>query len=75
MTPQAKAPLVERHPPVILEPRSVSIALAAKALGISERSAWEETKTGGLRSFRYGSRVLIPVAALDEWLAAHEVAS
>lgn len=68
-------PKVDRHPPVILEPRSVGVALAAKALGISEASAWAEQKSGALRSFRYGTRVLIPVAALDEWLAARERAS
>jgi excisionase family DNA binding protein len=75
VTGRPKAPLVERTPPVILEPRSVKVSLAAAALGISERSCWDEVKSGRLRSFRYGTRVLIPVAALDEWLKAHEVAS
>lgn len=64
------APRVERHPPVILEPRSVGVALAGKALGISERATWSEIRSGRLRSFKYGSRTLVPVAALDEWLAA-----
>jgi excisionase family DNA binding protein len=72
VTGRPKAPLVERTPPVILEPRSVKVSLAAAALGISERSAWDEVKSGRLRSFRYGTRVLVPVAALDEWLKARD---
>lgn len=56
-----------------LEPRAVDVLAAAKALSISRSKCWQEVRRAGrLRSIRYERRVLIPVAALDEWLAAHE---
>jgi excisionase family DNA binding protein len=61
---------VQRFPPVVLEPRSVDVFTAAKALGLSEHSCREEIAAGRLRTFRYGVKILVPVAALDEWLAA-----
>jgi excisionase family DNA binding protein len=64
-------PAVDRHPPVIPEPRLVGVKLAARALGISEHSVWREVRDVRLRSFKYGTRTLIPVTALDEWVAAH----
>lgn len=72
MARQTMAPMVEKHPPVILEPRSVKVPTAAKALGISETKAWEEVASGALRSFKYGQLRLVPVDALDEWVNAHK---
>lgn len=42
---------------------------AATALGISRAKVYEELAAGRLRSVKSGKRRLIPVAALDEWLA------
>lgn len=59
-------------PSADIEPRSVKVPIAAKALGIAVSSCWAEVNAKRLRSFRYGRSVLIPVAALDEWIAARE---
>jgi excisionase family DNA binding protein len=59
-------------PSADIEPRSVKVPVAAKALGIAVSSCWSEVKAGRLRSFRYGRSVLIPVAALEEWIADRE---
>ena len=42
---------------------------AAESLGISRAKVYEELAAGRLRSVRSGKRRLIPVGALDEWLA------
>jgi excisionase family DNA binding protein len=42
---------------------------AAQALGISRAKLYEELASGRLRSVKSGKRRLIPVGALDEWLA------
>ena len=52
--------------------RVVSPAEAAQSLGLSERAVYTELQANRLRSFKSGRRRLIPVAALDEWVALHE---
>lgn len=66
---------VDWHPPVVLEPRSVDVPTAAAALGLGEDVVWAEVHAGNLRHIRHGRRVLIPVPALDEWVAEKERAS
>ncbi|MCA9251802.1 MAG: helix-turn-helix domain-containing protein [Phycisphaerales bacterium] len=41
---------------------------AAKALGIGERLLWTYTNMGVIPHVRIGSRIVYPVAALEQWL-------
>lgn len=41
-------------------------------LGIGRTRLYDEIASGALRSFRLGRRRMIPVAALEDWLAARE---
>lgn len=43
---------------------SVSVAEAARRLGVSERTAWLWVRNGTLPSFRLGGRRLVPVEQL-----------
>jgi excisionase family DNA binding protein len=72
VTTPIRPPVVDLHPVVVIRPNAVSVAVAAQALGISEDSVYTEIRTGTLRHFRYGKRILIPVTALDEWVEARE---
>jgi excisionase family DNA binding protein len=49
---------------------AVSVPEAAASLGLSIRSTWTLVSTGRLRSIRAGRRVLVPTAALGEFIAA-----
>ena len=51
----------------------VSVTDASRALGVSRSFAYELVAAGVLRSIRLGRRVLIPVAALEDLLAAGNV--
>lgn len=42
---------------------------AARALGISERTLWDWTRTEGLPHVRIGNVVLYPVGCVKQWLA------
>ena len=42
---------------------------AAKAIGIGERLLWTHTNMGRIPHVRIGSRIVYPVAALEQWLA------
>ena len=53
-----------------LEPLSVSTAEAARLLGVSRPTIYELIQNGGLPWFKVGTRTLIPVAGLREWVAA-----
>ena len=50
------------------EPLTLSVEEAANALGIGRGSAYELIRTGQLRTVRVGRRVLIPKAAVREFL-------
>lgn len=52
------------------QPLALSVSDAAKRLGIGRNSAYEAIKRGELPHLKVGRRVLIPVAALERWLAA-----
>ncbi len=41
---------------------------AAKALGISQRSLWQKTKSGEIPHTTLGRTILYPVEALRDWL-------
>lgn len=50
--------------------RSVRVEAAAQALGISPAFAWRLVASGELGSFKVGRRRLVPVAAIDAYVAA-----
>jgi excisionase family DNA binding protein len=52
------------------EPLSVGVNDAADMIGISRANVYNEIKIGRLKTFRFGSRRLIPMTALKEWLDA-----
>jgi excisionase family DNA binding protein len=55
--------------PVDAERKTLSITEAAKALGISRSFAYEAAREGKIPVIRLGTRMLVPVAALDRMLA------
>lgn len=48
---------------------TLSIAEAAKTLGIGRSAAYEAARTGDLPTIRIGKRILVPIAALEKLLA------
>ena len=50
-------------------PRVLRVEEAARALGIGRSLVYDLIRSGHLRSFKVGSRRLIPVAAIDETIA------
>lgn len=63
---------VREHLAEHVEPRLLSVEAAAAALAIGRTKAFELVESGALRSLKVGTRRLIPVAALDEFVAALE---
>jgi len=53
-----------------LEPLSVSTSEAARLLGVSRPTIYDLMQNGGLPWFKVGTRTLLPVAGLKEWVAA-----
>ena len=51
------------------EPLTLSVPAAAKILGVSRNSAYTAVHTGHIPSIRFGSRILIPRAALDRMIS------
>lgn len=51
-----------------LEPLAVSAAEAARLLGVSRPTLYQLLNQSDFPSFRVGSRVLISVAGLQEWI-------
>ena len=51
-----------------LEPLAVSAAEAARLLGVSRPTLYQLLNRADFPSFRVGSRVLISVAGLQEWI-------
>ena len=45
---------------------------AARALGVSERWLWEQTKAGEIPRVKIGNTVLYYVASLEGWLRSRE---
>ena len=57
------------------EPKSVTLTEAAARHQVSERTLERRIKSGELPSIRVGRRLLIPVAALDEYFSDQRRAS
>ncbi len=51
---------------------TLTVAEAAKALGISRGLAYEMAKAGEIPSIRLGKRVLVPQRALERFLERHD---
>lgn len=58
--------------PEAQECRTMSVAAAAKILGISRTTAYECVRSGDLPSVRMGGRILIPTQRIERLLAASE---
>lgn len=56
--------------PTRTSPRVLRVEEAARALGIGRSLVYDLIRSGRLRSFKVGSRRLIPAAAIDETIAA-----
>ncbi|RZU72026.1 AlpA family transcriptional regulator [Micromonospora kangleipakensis] len=50
----------------LITPRVLRVEEAARALGIGRSLTYDLIRSGQLRSFKVGSRRLIPAAAIDE---------
>ena len=56
---------------IIRPPKSVySVSEAASALGISRSKMYELVKIEGFPVLHIGTRILIPIKALDNWIEA-----
>ena len=53
--------------------RAVSVEQSAQFIGVGRSLAWQLVKEGKLRSVRAGHRVLVPLTAIDEFLAGQSV--
>ena len=51
------------------ERKTVTVEEAARVIGWSRVKAYEAVKQGVLPAIRFGRRIVVPVAALDNWLA------
>lgn len=51
------------------ESLALSIKAVAKILGLSRNSAYEAVRTGQIPSLRFGKRIVVPRAALNEMLS------
>ena len=52
------------------QPRVLRVEEAARLLGVGRSLAYDLIRSGRLRSIKIGSRRLVPVAAVDEAIAA-----
>lgn len=59
---------IERHAARTTARRVYSVPEAAEALGIGRSHAYELAKRGEIPTLRLGSRLVVPVAALDRML-------
>ena len=55
--------------PTAITPRVLRVEEAARALGIGRSLTYDLIRSGRLRSFKLGSRRLIPASAIDEAIA------
>jgi len=56
-------------------PLAVNVKVAAKLLGVCQRTVWEAAKRGELQSRKIGSRVVFPLAALETFLRGDDEAA
>jgi excisionase family DNA binding protein len=54
------------------DPLLVNAHVASELLGVSERTLWTLTQTGGLPYVRVGRRVMYSPDSLRAWIAAQE---
>jgi excisionase family DNA binding protein len=54
---------------------TLSVPEAGEKLGISRGSAYEAARRGEIPTIRIGSRLLVPVAALNRLLEGNQVAA
>ena len=54
--------------------RTATVPEAAKVLGIGRNQAYEAARTGQLPTVKIGSRVLVPLAALERLLQEQRAA-
>ena len=59
----------------IPDPLAVSPAAAARLVGIGRTKLYEAIGSGELKTLKIGSRRLITVDALRDWIQGHEAAS
>ena len=64
----ASAPESDRGLQLSMEPITLTIADAARVIGLSKSTISELARQGTIPSLRVGSRVLVPVKALQEWV-------
>ena len=55
--------------------RAVSVERAALLIGIGRSLAWQLVRDRQLRSVRAGNRVLVPLTAIDDFLAGNPAES
>ena len=53
---------------IAIEPRLVSVTIAARIYGVSVRTIEQLIADDGFPTVRIGRRVLIPVAQADRWI-------
>lgn len=64
LLPSSGAP-IDQPRPLLVNPE-----VAAEMVNLSESTFYELLRTHKIRSFKVGRRRVIPVAALEEWIAA-----
>lgn len=52
-----------------VERRTVTGEVAADAIGVSRATVWKLMTSGELRSIKIGARRLVPIEAIDEFIA------
>jgi len=48
---------------------TVTVSTVAKMLGINRKTAYESIRRGEIPSIRFGRRIVVPLAALDQLLS------
>lgn len=56
--------------PTTMEPLTLTVIDAARALGISRTKAYAMARSGELPTFRIGRAVRVPIAELRAWIAS-----
>ena len=59
------------HPQPV-ERRTLTIKETAASLGISDWMVYEMVKRGEIKTIRVGKRILVPVSALDQFVAENQ---
>lgn len=65
-TPTPKAKAIDEHR---LQPMTVTVEEAGRALGIGRNAAYEAVKRGQIPSLKLGRRIVVPIAGLEQLVA------